>query len=66
MLFYAIAVTTTLQTGQVVRTEQFAGLMTLDACQHMARRIERSQADPTIASCHPDAYSNSHPTSRSR
>jgi hypothetical protein len=53
MLFYAITVTTTLQTGQVVRREQYAGLMTQEICESEARRIERAQSD-TTATCHAD------------
>jgi hypothetical protein len=49
---YAITVVTTLLTGQVVKTEQFAGLMTQETCERVARRLERSQPYPTVATCH--------------
>ncbi|MEA3140335.1 MAG: hypothetical protein QOK23_2504 [Gammaproteobacteria bacterium] len=51
MALYVIAIATTLQTGQVVRTEQFVGLMTQETCERVAQRIEKSQADPTVAQC---------------
>jgi hypothetical protein len=52
MAICAITLVTTLQTGQVVRTEQFAGLMTEETCERVARRIERPQPYPTVATCH--------------